>query len=171
MEKLGQLVYSKPDLLFYYKGKVPTPPLQMVDDVLGIQHCSKNSKKLNGAINTFVELEKLKLSEQKCHSIHIGKSTKHCPELKVHEKIMGESSQETYLGDRIHKSGKLKHTIDARVARGYGAITTILAIINEIPLAHWRVQAGLQLRQAMFLNTILVNSEALHDITYNIHGN
>ena len=78
---------------------------------------------------------------------------------------MGESSQETYLGDRIHKSGKLKHTIDARVARGYGAITTILAIINEIPLAHWRVQAGLQLRQAMFLNTILVNSEAWHDIT------
>ena len=78
---------------------------------------------------------------------------------------MGESSQETYLGDRIHKSGKIKHTIDARVARDYGAITTILAIINDIPLAHWRVQAGLQLRQAIFLNTILVNFEAWHDIS------
>ena len=30
MDKLGQLVYSKPDLLYYYKGKVATPPLQMI---------------------------------------------------------------------------------------------------------------------------------------------
>ena len=29
MEKLGQLVYNKRDLISYYKGKVPTPPLQM----------------------------------------------------------------------------------------------------------------------------------------------
>ena len=28
MDKLGQLVYSKPDLLFYYKGVVPTPPFK-----------------------------------------------------------------------------------------------------------------------------------------------
>ena len=72
MEKLGQLVYNKRDLISYYKGKVPTPPLRMVEDVLGIQHSSKNSKMLNGSIYTFVEFGKLKLSEQKCHSVHIG---------------------------------------------------------------------------------------------------
>ena len=78
---------------------------------------------------------------------------------------MNVSSQETYLGDKINKSGKIKHTLDSRIARGYGAITTILAILNEIPLAHWRVQAGLQLRQAMFLNASLFNSEAWHGVT------
>ena len=76
-----------------------------------------------------------------------------------------QSSQQTYLGDKIHKSGRLRPTIDARVAKGSGAVTTILAILNDIPLAHWRVEAGLQLRQAMFLNGTLFNSESWHGIT------
>ena len=78
---------------------------------------------------------------------------------------MKKSSQETYLGDIVHKSGQLKHTVNARVAKGFGAINTILAIINEIPLGHWRIMAGLQLRQAIFLNAILFNSEAWHGIS------
>ena len=77
MDKLGQLVYSKPDLLFYYRGVVPTPPLQMVDDVLGIQHCSKKSVRLNGTVNTFIELEKLTLSGNKWHNIHIKRWSSH----------------------------------------------------------------------------------------------
>ena len=32
--------------------------------------------------------------------------------------------------------------------------------MNEIPLGHWRVQAGLRLREALFINGILFNSEA-----------
>ena len=65
MDKLSQQIYGNPDLLYYYKGVVPTPPLQMVDDLLGIQKCSKKSAKLNSRINTFIELEKLKLSDKK----------------------------------------------------------------------------------------------------------
>ena len=78
---------------------------------------------------------------------------------------MDNSNQETYLGDKIDKSGKIKPTIDSRVARGYGDVTNILAIVNEVPLAHWRVEAGLQLRQAMFINGTLFNSEAWQGIT------
>ena len=74
MDKLGQQVYDNPDLLFYYKGVVPTPPLQMVDDILGIQSCSQKSVKLNNAINTFIELEKLNLSDKKCHKVHIDRN-------------------------------------------------------------------------------------------------
>ena len=43
MDKLGQMVYKNPELLFMYKGLVGTPPLQMVDDILGVQKCSSNS--------------------------------------------------------------------------------------------------------------------------------
>ena len=165
MDKLGQLVYSNPDLLFYYKGLVPTPPLQMVDDVLGIQRCSKKSSRLNGAINTFMELEKLTLSKKKCHNVHVGKNIKDCPDLKVHDSKMTNTNQETYLGDKIDRSGMLRHTVDARIARGFGAVTTILAIVNEVPLAHWRIQAGLEMRQALILNSSLFNSEAWHGIS------
>ena len=63
MDKLGQLAYSKPELLYYYKGVVATPPLQMVD-VLGIQKCSAKSRRLNNVINRFIELEKLTLSQK-----------------------------------------------------------------------------------------------------------
>ena len=59
---------------------------------------------------------------------------------------MNQSDQETYLGDAIHKSGLLKYTLAARVSKGYGAVTSILSIVKEIPLAHWRVEAGLRLR-------------------------
>ena len=165
MDKLGQYAYSNPDLLYYYKGVVATPPLQMVDDILGIQKCSSKSRRLNNAINTFVELEKLTLSKKKCHNVHVGPNLQNCPNLKVHNNKMDNSNQETYLGDKIDKSGKIKPTIDSRVARGYGAVTNILAIVNEVPLAHWRVEAGLQLRQAMFINGTLFNSEAWQGIT------
>ena len=74
MEKLGKLIYNeKPELLYYYKGLVGTPPLQMVDDILGIQECSKKSKRLNSVKNTFMNLEKLQLSRTKCNNIHNGK--------------------------------------------------------------------------------------------------
>ena len=76
MDKLGQLAYSIPDLLYYYKGVVDTPPLQMIDDVLGIKKCSPKSRTLDISINTFIELEKLKLSKQKCHNVHIEKKSK-----------------------------------------------------------------------------------------------
>ena len=78
---------------------------------------------------------------------------------------MVNSKQETYLGDIIDRSGLLRHTIQARVAKGFGAISTILAIVNEVPLAHWKIQAGLRLREAMFLNGTLFNSEAWQGIT------
>ena len=165
MDKLGQLAYSKPELLYYYKGVVATPPLQMVDDVLGIQKCSAKSSRLNNAINTFIELEKLTLSQKKCHTVHVGKNIQNCPDLKVHQNKMENSKQETYLGDKIDESGKIKPTILSRIAKGYGAITNILAITSEVPLAHWRIQSGLKLRQAMFLNGTLFNSEAWQGIS------
>ena len=43
-------------------------------------------------------------------------------------------------------------------------MNNILAITNEDPLAHWKMEAGLSLRQAMFLNGVSYNSEAWHSI-------
>ena len=64
-----------------YKGLVGTPPLQMVDDILGIQKCSSKSLQLNSTINTFINLEKMSLSKKKCHNVHIGTDNRHCPAL------------------------------------------------------------------------------------------
>ena len=78
---------------------------------------------------------------------------------------MEQSNQETYLGDVVSKTGKIRPTIEARKAKGYGILTNVLAIINEVPLGHWKIDAGLQLRQAMLLNGVLFNSEAWHNVS------
>ena len=83
----------------------------MVDDVLGVQKCSYKSQRLNSTIDTFMDLEKLKLWQKKCNIVHIGKSDVNCPTLKIHGDEMKRSKQETYLGDKIDFSGKLEPTI------------------------------------------------------------
>ena len=165
MNKLGKLAYSNPELLYYYKGVVGTPPLQMVDDILAVQRCSSKSLKINTAINTFIDLEKLTLSKSKCHNIHVGSKVRNCPSLKVQEKKMENSKKETYLGDIIDESGTNKANIEKRKQKGYGIISEILAIINEIPLGKWKIEAGLKLRQAMLINGTLFNTEAWHNVS------
>ena len=69
------------------------------------------------------------------------------------------------LGDLINTTGNIKATVADRVARGYGIISEIRAIISEVPLGRYKLEIGLQLRQAMFLNGLLYNSEAWHSVT------
>ena len=104
------------------------------------------------------------MSGKKCNNIHIGKQNVECPALTVNGTKMKNSRQETYLGDIIHNSASNKPNIEKRKAKGYGIISEILAIVNEVPLGHWKIQAGLSLRQAMLINGILYNSEAWHGV-------
>ena len=164
MDKLGKLAYKNPQLLYYYKGVVACPPLQMVDDILGVQKCSPQSVQLNTVVNTFMEHQKLTLSKTKCHNIHMGKNRKSCPSLRVHDSKMSESNSEKYLGDIFQISGSLKPNIARRLSRGWGRISEILAIIKEAPLGRRRIQAGLLLRKSLLLNGTLFNSEAWHDL-------
>ena len=135
MDKLGKFIYDKPELLYMYKGMVGTPPLQMIDDILGIQRCNEKSLQLNTAINTFVNLEKLKLSKKKCNNIHIGAKNMQCPPLNINGSEMQNSEKEKYLGDILDKKGTCKPNIENRKLKGYSFISNILAIVNEIPLS------------------------------------
>ena len=65
----------------------------------------------------------------------------------------------------MEKSGKIRATIEDRQKKGYGIVAEILAILNEIPLGQYKMEIGLQLRQAMLVNGMLFNSEAWHSIT------
>ena len=168
MDKLGQLAYKNSDLTYKYKGVVETPTLGMVDDVLSVQKCSDDALKANAVINAFVEGKKLKLSNKKCHKIHVSKKkTYECnnSELKIHDEKMSDSKKEKYLGDYIIDSGKNDSTIEDRRSKGYGIVAEILAILDDIPLGKYKMEIGLMLRQAMLLNGILYNSEAWHSLT------
>ena len=165
MDKLGKMAYNNPSIMYHYKGVVPCPPLEMIDEVMALQECNNKSRKTNAVVNCFMDLEKLTLSEKKCHKIHMGKPNQSCPTLKVHGKEMSEVSHEKYLGDIIDNKATNKLNIEQRTGKGYGIVNQILAIVKEVPLGWRRIKAGLILRQAMLLNGILFNSETWHGIT------
>ena len=112
-----------------------------------------------------MESKKLKLSNKKCHKMHIGKVNNNCPNLSVHSSKMETSNKEKYLGDILTDNGKIDKTIEDRVNKGFGLNSQILAILDEIPLGKFKIQMGLHLRQAMLINGILYNSEAWHCLT------
>ena len=167
MDKLGKQAYREPDLLYKYKNVVEVPPLEMIDDVLTIQKCGTATVIQNSAVNAFIESKKLKLSGKKCAQIHIGSRNKcgKCAKLFVHGNIMRSSTQEKYLGDLINHTGKPHATVMERKAKGYGIVAEIMTLLHEIPLGKRRVQLGLDLRQAWFLNGCLYNSESWHSLT------
>ena len=165
MDKLAQIFYQNPDLIYKYKDKVDVPVLGMVDDVLSVTKCSSQTVASNATINAFMELNKLKLSAEKCSKIHVGKKCDQCPKLKVHENEMKESQKEKYLGDIISDKGTVKETIENRIAKAWSYVSEIGAILTEFPFGNKKIQVGLMLREAMFLNGVLHSSEAWHGIT------
>ena len=59
---------------------------------------------------------------------------------------MTESVKEKYLGDIVDQSGKVRSTIEERRSKGYGIVSEILAIVNDIPLGQYKMEIGLMLR-------------------------
>ena len=77
---------------------------------------------------------------------------------------MKNSQEEKYLGDILSSAGNPHLTILDRVSRGRGIISEIISILEEIPTGKRRIQMGMALRQAWFLNSVLINSEVWHNI-------
>ena len=141
------------------------PILGMVDDVLAVNKCSNEAVISDCTINRFMELNKLTLSSTKCHRMHIGKQSIKCPELQIHESKMETNKQERYLGNIITCDRKQAKNINRRIAKAWSYFAEIKALINEFPFGKRTTQVGLMLREAMFLNVILYNSESWHGIT------
>ena len=165
IDKLGKISYNNPELLYKYKGEVDVPILGMVDDVLTVSKCSSKTVELNATVNSFMENNKLKLAQNKCKKIHVGKKSDNCPSIKVHEENMENSNKEKYLGDQISHTGLLQETIDSRIEKAWSYYSEIRALLNDMPFGKRKIEVGLILREAMFLNGVLFNSEAWHGLT------
>ena len=56
-------------------------------------------------------------------------------------------------------------TIQQRKLKAYSYLSEIKALVNYFPFGKRRLEIGLMLRNAMFINGILFNSEAWHNIS------
>ena len=108
----------------------------MVDDVLCVAKCSNEAVSPVATINSFMELNKLKLAANKCAKIHIGKRNGKCPEYIIHKEKLKESQSKKYLGDVISEKGTLDETIKQRKLKGYSYISEIRALLSDMPFGH-----------------------------------
>ena len=132
----------------------------MVDDVIAASKCGKQTVLVNSAITTFAKLKMLELSDKKCARIHIGQTTCNtCPQVLVNEKPVKESEKEKYLGDYLNKYANPLDTMEDRRQKGEGILSNITAMLEDVPLGKKRLEVGLTLREAWFLNGTLYNSE------------
>ena len=151
IDSIGKKCISRQEHLFTYKNMVNITPLAMVDDLLVVAPCGYESLAVNVFINTQVKMKKLKF--------HTGKTNTMCHDLKVHGTRMGKVSEDTYLRDVISQDGSNWKNIKSRAGKGLGIISQILTILETVSFGKYYFQIAMTLRESMFLNGILTNSE------------
>ena len=78
---------------------------------------------------------------------------------------MKKSENEKYIGDILSETGKINETIEDRKRKAFGIVSDIVAILEEVPFGPYHIEAGLVMRNGMFVNGILTNAEIWHGAT------
>jgi hypothetical protein len=74
VDTIGKECLQESKHLYYYKGKVPIPPLGLVDDLFTISTCGFKTSMLNNFITSKTAMKRLQFGTEKCIKLHIGKS-------------------------------------------------------------------------------------------------
>ena len=170
IDSIGKKCVKRHEHLFSYRGLVKVPPLAMVDDLLAVSSCGFQSLAVNVFVNAQIEMKKLQFhtadssGKSKCKVIHVGKKSFNCPELKVHGTKMGRVEDDVYLGDIISHDGSNKKNVNNRVSKGLGIISQIMNILETISFGEHFFTIAMVLRDSMFINGILTNSEVWYGL-------
>ena len=81
------------------------------------------------------------------------------------EHTLDNVNDERYLGDIICKNNKNDKNVSTRVAKGIGIIKQIESILSDICFGKHYFKVAKLLRQALFLNSILLNVEVWYNVT------
>ena len=156
--------------MYTYKKMVKVLPLSLCDDILTVSACGMESLAMNTFITAQIEAKKLRFhvpdinGKTKCHFIHVGKNKK-CPDLQVHGSKMEKVSDDTYLGDVISEDGKNSKNVKIRISKGLGIIAEIMNILEKVTLGQHFFTTAVLLRESLFLNGILTNSEIWYGLS------
>ena len=159
----------------------------MVDDLLCISSCGLPSVEMNAYINAKTNLKKLQFGVTKCHKMHVGAKNSCCPDLyvdnwmlkkkddiftnledlvdeEIGESLLNETESEKYLGDVISCDGRNTKNISTRRSKGVGIVEQIFKILGGSVFGPYYFEVGLILRQALFINSVLTNSESWYGL-------
>ena len=158
IDSIGRDCLKSNKNLYAYKDSVKVMPLAMMDDLLAVAPCGLESVVMNTYINVHIELKKLRFhtvnekGESKCHKLHVGKKSEFCPTLRVHGTEMQAVNADNYLGDIVSSGGSHKLNIRNRIAKGYGKIAEIMAILSKLSLGQHYFTTAVLLRNSLFVS-------------------
>ena len=169
MDTLNKTILEQEHLTYKYRGdpNIQIGVLGMVDDNFSVSNCGMKTVQKNAVINSFIETQRLTLSQTKSVVIHVGKSSrckKPCPTLKIHDHIMKTVQSQRYLGDIILATGSQRETVEDRRNSGWGKLSEITGILSELPKVR-KVEVGLKLREAKIVNGMIYSTEAWSSIS------
>ena len=174
IDKIGKKCHETGEHSYIYKKRVRILPLGMVDDLLAVSECGHKAVELNTFLTAQGELKKLRFhvpdiitNKSKCHRLHIGKTSFTCPELKVHGHTMETVLTDKYLGDFLSSNGTNDATLRDRKGKAIGCLNNILSILDTISFGHNYFNILILLRESMFINCILTNSEVWYGLKEN----
>ena len=76
-----------------------------------------------------------------------------------------DSDCQKYLGDIISDTGKNDKNICVRIKKGNGIIKNIISILDEVFFGKFHFVVSKILKESIFINSILMNSEAWYNLT------
>ena len=113
-------------------------------------------------------MKKLLFSHPKCKHLHVGEECPFCPILEAHGQDILKSMQEKYLGDLIGDTiigdGCNEKNITNRRNKGLGLVAQIMSMLETVSLGHYLFETAMQLRESIFINGILFNSEVWYSL-------
>ena len=133
-------------ILYKYKNTTSIPPLSLIDDILAVSTCSSKSIQTNATIESKIVGKRLKLGQNKCFQMHIGKTSQSCPSLNVNSQQMLTANCEKYLGQVISSNGKLEKNITERYNKGLGIVNEILCILKEVSFGYYYFRIAMLFR-------------------------
>ena len=158
LSKLCNKLYSEGNV-YLYRGKVPVPPLAMVDDIASITKCSSTeSLETNIKTDTFIQRKKLEgqTGAGKCQWIHAG--TGKCrSEYHINGQKITKADFYKYLGDYAADSLDILYKKRCEKTQGYSA--TCQAMSTEMSLGYQLYSIAKLLHTSIFVNGSLVNME------------
>ena len=105
---------------------------------------------------------------QRTKVLHVWKESNcvlPCPTFKAHKDNMHKEESTIYLGSILSFNGSLSANIENRRNKGWGKISSIMGILSEVDMGVHQLEAGLRLREAILISSLLYSAEAWSNIT------
>ena len=164
LSKLCNKLYNEGNV-YMYGGKIPIPPLAMVDDIAEVNICN-SIEALDSSIKTDTFIQRKKLEGQtgagKCQWVHAGCS-KCESSYKINGKEITEADTYRYLGDHVANIWDTLYS--KRLEKAHGYSITCQAMSTELSLGIQTYSIAKLLHQSMFLNGSLTNMETWPNCT------